>query len=211
MNSALSLTPDPKAAKVLKAVSDHLIESEAEKTILRFDNARLQEALSAALARKKRKKTVVETIRAEQGSGAVIWGPAEIQRARDLTRAREEETVQKQQDIRLRKQQQAQKKIQEEVERQQRRDARAAATEARKEQDAKKRETAAAVKLAKQAQRQAQIATQLAHRKLKARQRKQRTPRPPPTTTAVAQVEEVVQQRNSRGGRVLKIPARLRT
>ena len=185
--------------------------NDAEKTMLKLHNNQLEEALSSALTRNKRRKTVIEEMRAEDNSATVIFSPLKIQRAREKTKAREEEKAQKEQDRQRRKQERAQKKAQKEVEKQQRRDTRAAAAEARRERDTKKREAAAAAKQAKQAQKQARLTAQSAQRELKARQRVQSTKQPSATTAVEAQIEEMVQQRNARGGRIIRTPARLKT
>ncbi|KAI0996728.1 hypothetical protein K3495_g11454 [Podosphaera aphanis] len=104
-----------------------------------MENERLKEALNKANAKKKRKKTTIEHFRAEDGSGAVFFGPSEIQRYNELNQKKDQEKEQESQEKLRRRQEQAAKKAREEAEKQNKRTIRVAAAEARKKTVAEKR------------------------------------------------------------------------
>ena len=63
-----------------------------------MENGRLLAALSEANAKKKRKESSIQQLRAEDGSGAVGFGPSEVQRYNELNQQKEQEKEQESQD-----------------------------------------------------------------------------------------------------------------
>ncbi|KAI1001036.1 hypothetical protein K3495_g7160 [Podosphaera aphanis] len=61
-------------------------------------NRRLLGAVSEANAKKKRKESSIKQLRAEDGSGAVFFGPPEVQRYNELNQQMESEKEQESQD-----------------------------------------------------------------------------------------------------------------
>ncbi|KAI1006686.1 hypothetical protein K3495_g1544 [Podosphaera aphanis] len=112
-------------------------------------NERLKEALNKANVKKKRKKTTIEHLRAEDGSGTVFFGPSEIRRYNEFNQQKNQEQEQESQEKLRRRQEQAAKKAREEAEKQNKRTIRVAAAEARKKAAAEKKAALASAREAK--------------------------------------------------------------
>ncbi|KAI1002638.1 hypothetical protein K3495_g5562 [Podosphaera aphanis] len=121
---------------------------DTQQTVLLMENERLKETLNKANA-KKRKKTTMEHLRAEDGSSAVFFGPSEIQRYNELNQQKDQEKEQESQEKLRRRQEQAAKKAREEAEKQNKRTIRVAAAEARKKAAAAKKAALASAREAK--------------------------------------------------------------
>ncbi|KAI0996773.1 hypothetical protein K3495_g11411 [Podosphaera aphanis] len=92
--SSASARTDAATRYLLEQLSNRILEGDAQQTVLLMENGRLKEALNKANAKKKRKKTTIEHLRAEDGSGAVFFGPSEIQRHNELNQQKDQEKEQ---------------------------------------------------------------------------------------------------------------------
>ncbi|KAI0995407.1 hypothetical protein K3495_g12773 [Podosphaera aphanis] len=137
--SSASARTNAATRYLLGQLSNRILEGDAQQTVLLMENERLKEALNKANAKKKRKKTTIEHLRAEDGSGAVFFGPSEIQRYNELNQQKDQEKEQESQEKLRRRQEQAAKKAREEAEKQSKRTIRVAAAEARKKAAAEKK------------------------------------------------------------------------
>ncbi|KAI0998218.1 hypothetical protein K3495_g9977 [Podosphaera aphanis] len=133
-----SARTDAATRYILGQLSNRILEGDAQQTVLLMENERLKEALNKANA-KKGNKTTIEHLRAEDGSGAVFFGPSEIQRYNELNQQKDQEKEQESQEKLRRRQEQATKKACEEAEKQNKRTIRVAAAEARKKAAAEKK------------------------------------------------------------------------
>ena len=79
---------DNTAIKLDKIV-DKLCGLEAENTILKEENSNCRQALFEAQKKKTRAKTVIEQLRSENSSGALVFSPGQIARSRELTEQKE--------------------------------------------------------------------------------------------------------------------------
>ncbi|KAI0993532.1 hypothetical protein K3495_g14652 [Podosphaera aphanis] len=144
--SSASARADAATRYLLGQLSNRILERDAQKTVLLMENERLKEALNKANAKKKRKKTTIEHLRAEDGSGAVFFGPSEIQRYNELNQQKDQEKEQESQEKLRRRREQAAKKAHEEAEKQNKRTIRVAAAEARKKAAAEKKAASASAR-----------------------------------------------------------------
>lgn len=176
----------------------------------RIETRRLTTALNHVSKRKPRKKNPAEKIRAEQGTGTLWFGPSQLRQAQEEAIRQREEKEQKQRDRVLYKQEQAQKKLRDQAEKQAQRDARVVATAARKAAVAEKKAAAAAAREAKRVAKHLQLIAKTSSRVLKTRPKQQGVKRRRPTSIVEQQVTGVVEPRKTRGGRIVKQPARLK-
>lgn len=105
---------------------------------------------------KKRRKTITEQLRAEEGTGTLFTTPEMVQRRRELSEERRFEIDLRRHEKELRRQESARKKVEKAAEVQQRRNERATAAEVRKKAAEEKKAIVAARKQAREALKHAE-------------------------------------------------------
>lgn len=129
----------------------------------------MSESLHDEEKRKKRKRKVVEELRASGPSGALFMSPSKIQKTRDIALSREREKQLLLQNKELRAQERAQKKVQKEVEAQRKRDERSAAAAVRKTTADQKKAAAQRAREARKARKGTEVESRAANRHLQSR------------------------------------------
>jgi hypothetical protein len=111
-----SARSDDKTQKTLKRLCDTVLGLSAKLVLSNLRVKHLSESLHKQGERKKRKRKVIEELRASGSSETLFMSPAKIQKTRDIVSSREQEKEQLQQEKRARAQVRAQEKAQREVE-----------------------------------------------------------------------------------------------
>lgn len=83
MNAARSQST-PLVARLLTALSDRALSQDAKQRATQLDIQRLEKTVDILQKKKLRKKSTIEKIRAEEGSGALFIGPEQWQRYQTL-------------------------------------------------------------------------------------------------------------------------------
>jgi len=211
MLSVDSARSDEKTQKTLERLSDTVLGLSAKLVLSNLRVKHLSESLHKQEERKKRKRKVIEELRASGSSETLFMSPSKIQKTRDIASSREQEKEQLQQEKIARAQVRAQAKAEKEAEAQRRRDERAAAAFARKTAVAQKKAAAQAAREARKAQKQTRKELRAEHRRSRSRPKKEIAARQASNTIQEPVVIEPVEQAKTAKGRPVRRPARFRT
>ena len=202
---------DEKTQKTLERLSDTVLGLSAKLVLSNLRVKHLSESLNEQGERKKRKRKVIEELRASGSSETLFMSPSKIRKTRDIATSRELEKEQMQQEKRVRAQVRAQEKAKKEAEAQRKREERAAAASARKTTAAQKKATAQAAREARKAQKQTRTDLRVEHRRSRSRPKKEIAARQASSTIQEPVAIEPVKQAKTAKGRPVRRPARFRT
>lgn len=211
MLGADSARSDGKTQKTLERLSDTVLGLSAKLVLSNLRVKHLSESLHEQEERKKRKRKVIEELRASGPSETLSMSPSKIQKTRDIASSREQEKEQLQQEKRARAQVRAQEKAQKEAEAQRKRDERAATAFARKTAAAEKKAAAQAAREAKKVQKQTRTELRAGHGRSRSRPKKEIAARKTSNTIQEPVVIEPEEQAKTAKGRPVRRPARFRT
>lgn len=145
---------DDKTQKMLERLSGTVHGLSAKLVWSNLRVKHLSESLHEEEGRKKKRRKVVDELRASGTSETLFMSPSKIQKTRDIASSRELEKQQLQHEKRVRAEARAQEKTQEEAEAQSKRDERTAAALVRKTAAAQKKAAAQKLREATKAQKQ---------------------------------------------------------
>ena len=211
MLSVDSARSDEKTQTTLERLSDTVLGLSAKLVLSNLRVKHLSESLHKQEERKKRKRKVIEELRASGSSETLFMSPSKIQKTRDIASSREQEKEQLQQEKIARAQVRAQAKAEKDAEAQRKRDERAAAAFARKTAVAQKKAAAQAAREARKAQKQTRKELRAEHRRSRSRPKKEIAARQASNTIQEPVVIEPVEQAKTAKGRPVRRPARFRT
>ena len=202
---------DEKTQKTLERLSDTVLGLSAKLVLSNLRVKHLSESLNEQEERKKRKRKVIEELRASGSSATLFMSPSKIQKTRDIALSREQEKEELLQEKRARTQARAQEKAEKEAEAQRKRNERAAAALARKTAVAQKNAAAQAAREARKAQKQTRTDLRAEHRRSRSRPRKETAARQASNNIQEPAAIEPVEQAKTAKGRPVRRPARFRT
>jgi hypothetical protein len=84
LRAIINKTVDQKTKKMMKRLSDDLQTSRAEATLERLGRQKAIEALRYEKKKRKRGRKLIEQLRAEEGSGAILFIPKKVRAALEL-------------------------------------------------------------------------------------------------------------------------------
>jgi hypothetical protein len=208
MLSASSAYSDCKTQKTLGKLSDTVLGLSAKLVLANLRVKHLSESLRMEEGRKKRRRKVVDELRASGPSETLFMSPSKIQKTRDIVSSREAEEKQLQDEKRVRAQVRAQKKAQKEAEAQRKRDERTAAAVARKTAAAQKKAAAEAAREARRVQKQLEVRSRATNRQSRSFLQKRVAAQKPVNILPEVTVAQPVQQAMTASGRPVRRPAR---
>ena len=100
-----------QAREAIRSLHAQLAKVSAELAIAKLEKEYLKETLVRVRRENTRKSRAPEELRSKERIGALFMGPAEIQKARDILAAREQEKKQAQQDTVAEEEAMAQKEL----------------------------------------------------------------------------------------------------
>jgi hypothetical protein len=84
LRAIINKTVDQKTKKMMKRLSDDLQTSRAEATLERLGRQKAIEALRYEKKKRKRGRKLIEQLRAEEGSGAILFISKKVRAALEL-------------------------------------------------------------------------------------------------------------------------------
>ena len=202
---------DEKTQKTLERLSDTVLGLSAKLVLSNLRVKHLGESLHEQEGRKKKRRKVVDELRASGQSETLFMSPSKIQKTRDIALSREREKEQSKQGKEARAQERATKKVQKQIEAQRKRDERAAAAFARKTAAAQNKAAAQAARYAKKAQKQTEKELRGENMRLQSRSKGKVAAQEATNTMREPVVTEPVHQAKTAKGRPVRRPARFRT
>lgn len=206
-----SARSDNKTQKTLERLSDTVLGLSAKLVLSNLRVKHLSESLHKEEGRKRKRRKVVDELRASGPSETLFMSPSKIQKTRDIALSREREKEQSQQEKVARAQERAENKAQKQVEAQRKRDERAATTLARKTAAAQEKAAAQAAREAKRAEKQAEKESRAGRKRLQSRSKDKSVAQKATSTIREPVVIEAVKQATTANGRPVRRPARFRT
>jgi hypothetical protein len=208
VNSARS---DNETQKTLERLGDTVLSLSAKLVLSNLRVKHLGESLHEQEGRKKKRRKVVDELRASGQSETLFMSPSKIQKTRDIALSREREKEQSKQEKEARAQERATKKVQKQIEAQRKRDERAAAAFARKTAAAQNKAAAQAARDAKKAQKQTEKQSRDEDRRLESRSKEKVAAQEATNTMREPVVTGPVDQAKTAKGRPVRRPARFKT
>lgn len=206
-----SARSDNKTQETLGRLSDTVLGLSAKLVLSDLRVKRLSESLRQEEGRKKKRRKVVDELRASGPSETLFMSPSKIQKTRDIALGIEREKEQSQQEKEARARERAAKKVQKQVEAQRKRDERAATAFARKTAAAQEKAAAQASREAKKAQSQTEKESRAGHRRLRSRSKGKLAAQKATNTIREPVVVEPVEVATTAKGRPVRRPARFKT
>ena len=168
----------------------------------------LSESLHEEVGREKKRRKIVDELRASGPSKTLFMSPSKIQKTRDITSSRELEKQQLQHEKKVRARVRAQEKAQKEAEAQRKRDERTAAALARKTAAAQKKAAAQAAREARGVQKQLETRSRTTNRQSRSVSKRRVAAQKPVDIPPELIVAKPVQQTMTASGRPVRRPAR---
>merc|ERR1712070_161628 len=202
---------DDKTQKTLERLSDTVLGLSAKLVLSNLRVKHLSESLHEEEGRKKKRRKVVDELRASGTSETLFMSPSEIQKTRDIASSRELEKQRLQHEKRVSAEARAQEKTQKEAEAQRKRDERTAAALVRKTAAAQKKAAAQKLREARKAQKQTGNGSKANGGRWQGRPKKQSAAQKLADTMREPVAVEPVEQATTAKGRPVRRPARYRT
>jgi hypothetical protein len=209
VRKAVSRSVDRNTKKLLSRLTDELLSTKAQLTLVKLEKKKAFDALRAVQKKQKRGKKLIEEFRASEDCGAVVFSPSKVRKLLDMQKAREQAKEQQKVDKALKTQQTIAARELKARETQQRKVDRAVASAAKKKAEADAKAGRKAAKEALRAEKQREKERKAANRRPGRTVAKQKTVKKSTTSARQPLAQIAPNQQISRSGRAIRKPARV--